>query len=499
MSKSILAVDIGTSSVRSIIFNLDGKAEAMHQELLSVDMPHPGWQEQDPDEIFAKTVRAIKCCLEKMQISRDQLAGISFSSQMYSIFPVDSSGTPLMKSIIWADSRSDKQAEFLKLHFGKRYFYETTACPIDSIYPFSKILWVKETHPDIFQQAERFISIKEYILQKLTGDYYADYSCASATGMFDVANHRWDERALHALGITPEKLAVPLNVTTCLKLKNPYLAGELGLPAGFPVVIGAGDGPLANLGSGATCPGDINIDLGTSGAARTIVDKPVLDPDSRLWCYCLTENKWALGGILNNVGNLYKWFAEKVAFFGQESTEEHLTILNSYAEKSQPGANGLYFLPFLWKARSPYWDSDFRGSVFGLNPSHNIQDIARGMIEGVAFNLRSIIQAIRENTNGISRIVFTGGLAKAEIWGHIIADVLGERLTLSVTREGSGGGAAILGFFALGLTDRLEFNTTNNCLRIYEPNISHPKQYSNLFENYKKICATVKELNVKLT
>ncbi len=494
MAQYVMAVDIGTSSARAIIFSLDGMVAGMSQAQYSVDMPKPGWQEQDPDTIWRGAVKAIRQCWENAAVRRENIAGMGLSSQMYSIFPIDRSGLPLMKSIIWADSRSEEQTEKLRDEYGARYFYERTACPLDSIYPLSKILWIKENYPDIFAKTYKFISIKEYIMQQLTGEYAADYSCASASGLLNVIKHCWEERALNALGITAGKLSEPLDVISIRKL-NANGAAATGIPAGFPVMIGAGDGPLANLGSGAMNPGDINIDLGTSGAARTIVDQPILDPANRLWCYCLTTDKWALGGILNNVGNLYKWFADNVAFYGKPDNEEYLEIIGDYAASSVPGAKGAYFLPFLLKARSPYWDKNLRGMVYGLHPGHALPDISRAMIEGVSFNMMSIIQAIRENTSGIRRILFTGGLSKAAVWGQILADIIGERLELPVTKEGSAGGAAILAMYALGLKAGLEPLAANQSLGQFEPNPKNHHKYAKIYANYLKICEVTRQLS----
>lgn len=492
MGRYVLAVDIGTSSARAIVFAADGAVESLHQEYYTVDMPQPGWQEQDPDLIAGRVFAAIRACLAKTGV-RTGIAGLGLSSQMYSIFPVDGEGRPLLKSIIWADSRSEGQTEELRATYGPKHFYKHTGCPLDSIYPLSKILWIKQARPEVFAKAAKFVSIKEYIVEKLVGEFLADYSSGSASGLLNVREHRWEKRALEAAGISEDRLSRPLDVVSVHGLGRQ--GAELtGLPEGFPVVLGAGDGPLANLGSGAMRPGDVNIDLGTSGAARTIVTQPTLDADNRLWCYCLTANTWALGGILNNVGNLYKWFADNIVFYGRAPVEDGMALLNGYAEKSPAGAKGLYFLPFLLKARSPYWDGKLKGGLYGLNPGHDLGDVARALVESVTFNMLSIVEALRDDTPQLNRILFTGGLSQAKVWGQTLADVLGERLVLPVTKEGSAGGAAILAMYALGLKAGLEPLGENRTVGEYRPDADRHRRYRAIFGNYRRLCEAVRQI-----
>lgn len=498
MSKHIIAVDIGTSSCRAIIFDEHGNNESFHQEKYSIEMPQPHWQEQCPNKILLGVIKAIKECLKNSKLPINEILGLVLSSQMYSVFPIDKEGTPLMNSIIWADSRSEEAANSLISSHGSKYFYEKTGCPINSIYPLSKIHWINRNQPEIFRKTFKFISIKEYVIHKLTGKYLIDYSCASATGIFNIFNHQWDQTVLYALGISESMLSETVDSVSILELNNPEISIELSLPIGFPLIIGAGDGPLANLGSGATQTGDINIDLGTSGAARTLISKPVIEPNNKLWCYCLTKQHWVLGGILNNVGNLYKWFNDNIAFYGQPNNGEDIWRLNEYAQNSPIGSKGLYFLPFLLKARSPYWDTNLKSLIFGLRPEHNIQDITRSMIEGVTYNLYHIIEAITNNIPKVNHIYFTGGLSLSEIWAQTICDVLGKDLILPVTKEGSAGGAAILGMYALGIKTKMQFTDKNQTYKIYKPNNDYHKEYQKHISNNLEICRMVSELSKKL-
>jgi gluconokinase len=487
MGEYVLAVDIGTSSVRAIVYGLNGKVHHQIKETYPVIIPQKGWQEQNPDLIYDKTIQVIKAALNGCAL---KIAGIGFSSQMYSIFPIAKDGTPLLNSMIWADSRSTNQADQLISFYGCKYFYNKTGCPVNSIYPLSKILWIKENKPEIFKATFKFISIKEYIIQKLTGEYVVDYSYASATGFFNIFKLCWDQEILAILGIPEDKFSTPVNTTTKFAIKEKRLT-EAGIEA--PLIIGAGDGPLANLGSGASEVGEVNIDLGTSGAARIITPKPLIDADASLWCYALVNDKWTYGGILNNVGNSYQWFADKLMFYGQnDNSVDKFAQLNHLAAKGKPGAKDLYFLPFLLSARSPYWDNKLKGTIYGLSLEHTVVDIITAMVEGIAYNLLSIILVI-EKSMEIRKVIFTGGLAKSKFWAQTIADVLGRKIYLPSTNEGSAGGAAILSFYALGMINGLSFISDDRQCEVI-PNNENYQIHQIKYAKYKKLCLCLRDL-----
>ena len=202
----VLAVDIGTSSVRCMVFAPDGTVHARSQIKYCTIKPLPYYEEQDPDRVRDDFFTAIADCLNQPSACPQRVAAIAFSSQMYSIFPVDTQGKPLHNSILWSDGRAEKQAEALKVLPIAEELYRVTGCPVNSIYPLAKILWLRENESEIYKKAARFISIKEYITERLTMEWAVDYSMMSGTGMCDIANHCWDKKALELTGLSPEKL-----------------------------------------------------------------------------------------------------------------------------------------------------------------------------------------------------------------------------------------------------------------------------------------------------
>ncbi|TXT41941.1 MAG: gluconokinase [Spirochaetes bacterium] len=445
----ILAVDIGTTSVRAFVFDAEGTILGKAQVAYPTKRPKPYFEEQDPDLVKASTFAAIRSLFESGQAKPESIRGISFSSQMYSLIALDEAGMPLTNSILWSDGRAERQALRLKEAFGPLGLYRFTGCPMNSIYPIAKIAWLREEEPLVFRHAARFVSIKEYVAKDIIGRWAVDYSMASASGLFDVAAHRWHGPALEAVGIAEANLSTPVSGTCTFTLIDNSPLADLGLSKVLPIFLGAGDGPLANLGSGAVEVGAINIDLGTSGAARCTTGAAVVDETASLWCFCLDETRWAYGGIVTNVGNAYQWLASSVAEVSGMSPEAAFEFLNAKAKAIEPGSKGLLFMPYLRKA--------------------------------VAYDLKTIIELMDRRGPTLAHIVLTGGLSRSLVVPDILADVLGREIRIPSQNEGSIAGAAILGFMGLGM--EAWFGDGNAGASVY-PDRGRSAIYAEHYRNY---------------
>lgn len=443
MDELALAVDIGTSSVRVMLFDAYGQIHGRTQYTYTTTRPAPYFEEQNPDLVCNETLRAITDCLKTHPDLVPSIRAMAFSSQLYGVIALDANDNPITQNIIWSDGRAEPQAEFLKAQFGENWLYPETGCPMNSIFPLAKILWLRELRPEVFKATKRFVSIKEYVTWRLIGQWKVDYSMASATGMFDIRKHQWHERALDYLQIREDQLSEPVSGLEPFRLVEDSPLFELGLRKNFWVFLGAGDGPLANLGSGASSVGAVNIDLGTSGAARCITDAAAVDTAASLWCFCLTDSLWAFGGIVTNVGNAYQWLSTNL--LGPVGIEEKKAYasLDSLAEIADAGNSDLQFLPYLRKARSPYWDGRLKGTIYGLTASHDMGHIARAMLEAIAYDLKAIVGIMKRNRLISEHIVLTGGVSKSPILPQLLADVLGQEIRTPDDCEGSIAGAAL--------------------------------------------------------
>ncbi|MFT8322710.1 MAG: gluconokinase [Bacillus sp. (in: firmicutes)] len=449
-----LGVDIGTTSTKSVLFGEAGKVISMHHVEYPLYSPAPGIAEQDPEEIFQAVRDTIKTTLKKGKINTADLKLVSFSSAMHSVIALDSKGNPLTRCITWADSRSADWAAKIKNELNGMEIYRRTGTPIHPMAPLSKIAWLRTDFPDIFSKTAKFIGIKEYIFYKLFGKYMVDYSIASATGMFNLKELAWDKQALEIAGISEDQLSEPVSTTYYLKGLEADYAEEFGISEETPFIIGASDGVLSNLGVNAIDPGVVAVTIGTSGAIRTVTDKPVTDPKGRIFCYALTENHWVVGGPVNNGGMTFRWVRDELASSEVETAKrlgiDPYEVLTKIASRVSPGSNGLLFHPYLAGERAPLWTSNARGSFFGLGLHHKKEHMVRAVLEGVIFNLYTVMLALQEVIGAPKQIQATGGFARSELWRQMMADIFDQEVTVPESFESSCLGAIVLGMYALG-------------------------------------------------
>ncbi|MEW6664232.1 MAG: gluconokinase [Thermodesulfobacteriota bacterium] len=492
-ARPVLAVDIGTSSVRVLAFDVEGTVLGRRQIAYETLRPRPFFEEQDPDLVRNEVYRAMRDILTSGEIAPGAIDAIAFSSQMYGVFALDGEGEPLTNNILWSDGRAEPQADAIKAANGALWLYPETGCPMNSIYPLAKLAWLRKTEPEIFAAARRFVSIKEYVTAPLVGEWVVDYSMASATGMFDIRAHAWHSRALAAAGIRVDQLSRPVSGLHRFRVKPDSPLSSLGLRDDVAVFPGGGDGPLANLGSGASGVGAINIDLGTSGAARCITDSATVDDDASLWCFCLTDRLWAYGGILTNVGNAYQWLGSNVLGAAGLGSDEAYALLNRLAAEAEPGAGGLFFLPYLRKARSPYWDGRLKGVIYGLNADHGMPHIARALLEAIAYDLKSIVDLIDKRIVTVPHIILTGGLSRSQVLPQLLADVLGREIRTSEEGEGSVAGAAILALQGIGAIEDLAFSAGGSPCASFTPDQGLHTEYRSLHGSYSRLVGAMRE------
>ncbi|UOR10893.1 gluconokinase [Halobacillus amylolyticus] len=449
-----LGVDIGTTSTKSVLFNKKGKIITQHTINYPLQTPNPLVAEQDPDEIFEAVLGTIREAVNESKVDTSQIQFISFSSAMHSFIAVDKHGSLLTNSITWADTRSAEYARDIKENHNGHEIYLRTGTPIHAMSPLSKLVWLKAEEPDTFAKAAKFISIKEYVFYKLFDQYVVDHSIASATGLFNLEALEWDQEALELTGITPDHLSTLVPTTHSLTGLKPEYQQVLNLSDHTPFIIGASDGVLSNLGVNAIDPGVIAVTIGTSGAIRTVSSKPRTDPKGRIFCYALTEDHWIIGGPVNNGGMVLRWLRDEFAASEVETAKrlgiDPYDVLTKIASSIAPGSDGLIFHPFLTGERAPLWNSNARGSFFGLSIHHKKQHMVRAVLEGIVYNLYTVLLALEELTGEPKRIQATGGFARSEMWRQMMTDIFDKPVVVPESYESSCLGAVVLGMYATG-------------------------------------------------
>lgn len=459
MNTYSIGIDIGTTSTKAIIFSDAGETIqefAVEYPLLT---PEPKAAEQNPDDIVQAVKVTVQTVIQQANLQPENIKLLSFSAAMHSLIALDEMGTPLTASITWADQRSEAQAQRLKETNGQA-IYENTGTPIHPMAPLSKLIWLREEKAAIFNNAKKFIGIKEYVFYALFGEYVVDYSIASATGLFNIHTLDWDDEALATTQITKEQLPRLVPTTEIFTNMKADIAAELGISSNTPVVIGANDGCLANLGVNAIDPGVVALTIGTSGAIRTVTNKPITDPEGRIFCYALTENHWVVGGPVNNGGMIYSWMIEEFGHLekiaAKETDANLYDLIANQISSVQPGAEGLFFYPYLSGERAPLWNANAKGSFYGLALQHKREHMMRAVLEGINLNLHLVYQALEPFIGKPDKIHGSGGFAQSNLWRQMLADIFDTELHISQTVESSALGAVLLGRYALGEMKTLE-------------------------------------------
>jgi len=423
-------------------------------------LPKPMFKSKIPKRFIRRLCKVFERLLAAYPEQAKSLIGLSFSTVMHSLIVVDDQGQPLTNSITWADRRSAPWVSKLRQQCDAHALYSRTGTPIHPMSPLVKLMWLRYEQPELFNRAAKFISIKEYILYRWFGTYMVDYSIANATGLFNMHTLDWDEEALDLAGVRIAQLSQLMPTTHVLSSMTPEVASQMGIAADVPVVIGASDGVLANLGVGAIAPDTVAITVGTSGAVRTMLASPQTDKQERLFCYALTAQHWVIGGATNNGGIALRWIRENLADTEVDTArllqKDAYDILTAIAATIPAGSNGLIFHPYLAGERSPIWGANARGSFFGLGLDHTKAHIIRAVLEGIVYNLHTISTALQTAVGPARSIRATGGFAHSVLWRQMLADVFNRTVIIPESNEGSCFGAAVLGLYALGRIPNLE-------------------------------------------
>lgn len=452
MSPCFLGLDAGTGSCKSALLDENGNliAEGSGAYRLPV---HQTTTDQDAEAVLAGILQAGHEALEKAGISPQEVAGISLGAAMHSLLAVDAHGQPLTGAMTWADNRAQPQADALRGTPEGDALYRRTGCPIHPMYPLYKARWLKEHRPELFRRAAKLVTLRDYALYRLCGVWVTDPSMASSTGWFNLHTFDWDADALAFSGVNAAQLPEIHPPDASFPLRPSPLADALGLLPGTPVTLGCSDGVNSNLGAGAVREGQAVLMIGTSGALRQFSAQARFHPGQGSWCYAVERGRFLAGGAINNGGLALTTLRDGLAALPGASalTVEDLLAL---AEQAPPGAEGLVALPFFSGERSPDWNAQARGVFFGLTPAHRPAHLARAVLEGVAFRLRTVMEMLAETGAVIREIRASGGFVRSPLWLSIVASVLGQPLHLPASGETSSRGAAFWAMRGAGaLTD----------------------------------------------
>lgn len=451
---TLMGIDLGTTSLKVSLFFETGDLIASESREYPIQIPEPGYAEQDPILWWARFVNACQALKEKHPNEFNAIAGIGLCGQMHTQVYLDHDFNILRPAITWMDQRSAGIVERIKADSSARQLiFQETSNDVSTTYTALHVKWVQENQPEIWSKVRHILVGKDYIKFKLTDKMVTDFAEASGTLVFDVQKEVWSDAAFEYFDI-PREMFPDVRPSDVIIGKVTEEASILtGIKAGTPVVNGSSDNSASALGSGMVNPGQVTLIIGTAGVITVCSDRPLVDIQNRTlcWHYCL-ENHWATLGIMQTAGESLEWF--KNTFDQQAETRAAGDIFNQYNEAAQgvpEGSDGLIFLPYLNGERTPYWDSEARGVFFGVNLKTSKAHFIRAIMEGVSYALRNNIETVESLGININEVRAVGGGLKSQVWLNILGKILRKPIaTVSVSETANLGNILLCGH-ALGI------------------------------------------------
>ena len=469
-----LSVDLGTTGCRSILFDDKLDVVSSSYEEYPLITPREKWTEQDAELWWTLTLKTAEEAIASSGLLGEEIRAISVSSQGITIVPVDENIKPLSNAISWLDVRAENETKMISERISEEEIYLTTGKPLSATYTLPKLLWIKNSLPDLYNNAYKFLMPMEFLIARFTGNCVTDHSMASGTLMYDIKAMRWSERILGLFGIDPSKLPRIAFAGESAGKVLPEVAKKLGLSENCYVAVGAQDQKCAALGAGLS-DGAMTVSLGTAAAitkrwseARTEINNGVG------WCGYAEKGAFVTEGVIGTAGTCLRWVRD--IFFNNDG---YATVDKEALEARDRGSS-LIFHPFMNGPTSPELYPESTGNFYGINLATERGDIALAVMEGIAFQMRSILEAMEAYRNVHTLILFGGG-AKSDLWCQIIADVTGMNINVTKTPEAAGAGAAILASRAVG-----ENISALAIGKTYAPS-SLRRAYDEKYEKYKAV------------
>jgi D-xylulose kinase len=494
MAKDFLvAIDVGTTGCRTVIFNIRGKVLSYSYEEYPSIFPSPSWVEQDASDWWRAVCGTARTALKKARIDPHDIQGISITNQRETIVPVDVNGVPLRKAIIWQDRRTTAECGEIARKIGAERIYQLTGLTIDPYFSAPKILWIKKNESNIFSSAHKFLLVHDYVIMKLTGEFATEYSNASRTMLFDIKKLDWSDAICEELQIPKEKMPTLYPSARIIGEVNAKASKETDLPVGTPVVTGAGDQQAAAVGVGVTEPGRVKATTGTGTFILAFLNEPKYDEKRRVLCSChAVPGKWVNEASIFTTGAVYKWFRDQFAQAEKaeaiQAGRDPYELLNEEASKIPAGSRGVMLIPHCMGSGAPHWNPYDKGVMIGFTLGHEKGCLIRAIMEGTAFEIRENVEIMKELETEIRELRITGGATRSQTWNQIQSDITGLTVLKGAVEEATSLGAAILAGVGAGVYNGVA-EAAGKMVAIterYTPNRKNSELYSKLFNLYKR-------------
>ena len=438
-----LAIDLGTTGCRSILFDTKLRQLGVAYEEYGLITPQENWVEQDAELWWELTLRTAEKAIAQSGIDAKTIDGISISSQGITIVPVDENWKPLCNALSWLDVRAEAETAQLEADLGNTFLFTHTGKPNNPCYTLPKMLWLMKNRQDLCRKAWKFLMPMDYLIGKFTGNCVTDHSMASGTLMYDIKNCCWSRQVLDRYGIDEDKLPKILWSGESAGTVLPAVAQKLGLRSDCVVAVGAQDQKCASLGAGL-CDGTMTVSLGTAAAIIKLWSSPETETFTKVgWCGNVEKDTWVTEGVINTAGTCLRWVRDLM--FPGESYD----TINQEAQAARDAGNRVLFYPYLNGPSGPDFYPDAQGCFYGVDLAAKRGNFALAVMEGVAYQLRIMLEAMDAYGN-VKQLIFFGGGANSPLWCQLIADITGMDISVTENPEAAGAGAAMLAAQAAG-------------------------------------------------
>lgn len=489
--KYVIGIDLGTSAVKVLLVNEEGGVCGTVSKEYPLFQEKPGYSEQQPEHWFDQTILALKELVATSGVRAKDIQGISFSGQMHGLVLLDKNHRVIRNAILWNDTRTTTQCREIEKRFGHQ-LSEIAKNPALEGLTLPKLLWVKEHEPEHFEKASMFLLPKDYLRFRLTGRLHSEYSDAAGTLLLDITGKKWSQEVCEAFGIDPDICPPLVESSDFVGTLIPEVARETGLDVTTKIFAGGADNACGAIGAGILSQTETLCSIGTSGVILSYEQDKQKNFGGKVHFFNhAKEEAWYGMGVTLAAGYSLNWF--KRTFAPKGNFDELLAGL----DQVPVGAGGLLFTPYLIGERTPHADADIRGSFTGIDASHTRENFVRAVVEGITFSLNESIEILRACGQSLKRVVSIGGGAQNETWLQIQADVFNTEIVQLETEQGPGMGAAMLAAYGYGWFHSLEDCALTFVKRkkIIQPIPEHVEQYQALFEIYKKVYESTKNLS----
>jgi len=497
MTKYIIAHDVGTSNNKAALVDVEGGVHGRAVSPYQIKYPRPGWAEQDPQDWWRAMTLSTKQLMAETGVSPADVLCVVNATQMLGIVPMDDAGVALRPGIIWLDSRAPEEARWVMNKFlGPTVFAAIAGASITGKDGIPKLIWLKKNEPDIYKRMKCFLDVNGYLNYRCTGNMVMNWSSASAFGL-DLKKKTWLETIFKYVGFDTKKLAPLVRSTDKIGGLTKEAAALMGLLEGTPVMGGAGDVPAAAVGSGAVGEGEGHISMGTSAWVGVVTEKTPTGKSGVVSTHSADPGKALLLGQMELAGGCLKWLGDEMCRLEKADTtmSNIFGFMDSKVEQVPAGSDYLIFMPWMYGERAPVADAFIRGGFVNLVPEHTREHMIKAVYEGVAYNLRWIIEVIEKQFKfPLPTLRIIGGGALGHPWMQILADVTGKRIeTVRNPQEAGAVGAAMTAAVGLGIYKDFEsLKVVVSSDHAFEPRAANCEVYDFLYKRYKELYTDLK-------